>query len=99
IRVDLVTGADVCSSDLPMSAREPGPIGAALEEERAYYGLIVDGQHVAPAMLRLALRGAGQAMLVSDAMPPVGGTADRFALAGKRSEERRVGAGYVDERT
>jgi len=37
--------------------------------------------HVAPAMLRLALRGAGQAMLVSDAMPPVGGTGQGFSLS------------------
>jgi N-acetylglucosamine-6-phosphate deacetylase len=67
----------------PLSARDPGPIAAALEEKRAFYGLIVDGAHVAPAMLRLALRGAGQAMLVTDAMPPVGGTREGFSLAGK----------------
>jgi N-acetylglucosamine-6-phosphate deacetylase len=67
----------------PLSAREPGPIAAALEDSRAFYGLIVDGAHVAPAMLRLALRGAGQAMLVSDAMPPVGGRRHGFSLAGK----------------
>jgi len=67
----------------PLTAREPGPIAAALEEQRAFYGLIVDGAHVAPAMLRLALRGAGQAMLVTDAMPPVGGTQQSFSLAGK----------------
>jgi N-acetylglucosamine-6-phosphate deacetylase len=67
----------------PLAAREPGPIAAALEEKRAFYGLIVDGVHVAPAMLRLALRGAGQPMLVTDAMPPVGGTQHRFSLAGK----------------
>src|SRR5439155_349973 len=34
----------------PLSAREPGPISAAIEEKRAFYGLIVDGAHVAPAM-------------------------------------------------
>jgi len=67
----------------PLSAREPGPIAAALEEKRAFYGLIVDGEHVAPAMLRLALRGAGKPMLVTDAMPPVGGTREDFSLAGK----------------
>src|SRR5207244_4218380 len=44
---------------------------------------IVDGKHVAPAMLRLALRGLGQAMLVTDAMPPVGGSRSEFMLCGK----------------
>jgi N-acetylglucosamine-6-phosphate deacetylase len=38
---------------------------------------------VAPAMLRLALRGAGHPILVTDAMPPVGGTRKSFTLQGK----------------
>ena len=66
----------------PLSAREPGPVAAALEQPNAFYGLIVDGWHVAPAMLKLALRGEGHAMLVSDAMPPVGGKLDGFMLQG-----------------
>jgi N-acetylglucosamine-6-phosphate deacetylase len=66
----------------PLDSREPGPIAAALESPDAYYGLIVDGIHVAPAMLRLALRGAGRPILVTDAMPPVGGSRPSFALNG-----------------
>ena len=68
----------------PLASREPGPIAAALEMPSAFYGLIVDGEHVAPPMLRLALRGLGQAMLVTDAMPPVGGSRSEFRLGGKR---------------
>jgi len=67
----------------PMSSREPGPIVQALESADAWYGLIVDGVHVDPAMLRLALRGRGRAMLVTDAMPPVGGNQTGFDLVGK----------------
>jgi N-acetylglucosamine-6-phosphate deacetylase len=67
----------------PLQAREPGPIAAALESPDAWYGLIVDGIHVAPAMLRLALRGAGHPILVTDAMPPVGGTRQSFKLNGE----------------
>jgi N-acetylglucosamine-6-phosphate deacetylase len=67
----------------PPMAREPGPVAAALEEKAVFSGLIVDGVHVAPAMLRLALRGLGQAMLVTDAMPPVGGVRRDFVLFGK----------------
>jgi N-acetylglucosamine-6-phosphate deacetylase len=67
----------------PLESREPGPIAAALESPEAWYGLIVDGVHVAPAMLRLALRGAGHPILVTDAMPPVGGTRESFQLYGE----------------
>jgi N-acetylglucosamine-6-phosphate deacetylase len=67
----------------PLESREPGPIAAALESPQAWYGLIVDGVHVAPAMLQFALRGTGHPILVTDAMPPVGGTRKSFTLQGK----------------
>jgi N-acetylglucosamine-6-phosphate deacetylase len=66
----------------PLGSREPGPIAAALETADAWFGMIVDGHHVAPPMLRLALRGIGRPMLISDAMPPVGGRKPRFVLNG-----------------
>jgi len=66
----------------PLSSREGGPIAQALESPDAWYGLIVDGVHVGPAMLRLALRGLGHPTLVSDAMPPVGGHRSSFSLHG-----------------
>jgi N-acetylglucosamine-6-phosphate deacetylase len=65
----------------PLASREPGPIAAALEAPGAWFGMIVDGVHVHPAMLRLALRGLATPMLVSDAMPPVGGRNAAFTLA------------------
>ena len=67
----------------PLEAREPGPVGAALDSHGAWYGLIVDDIHVAPASLRLALRGAGRPILVTDAMPPVGGARSSFVLNGE----------------
>ena len=63
---------------------------------------IVDGVHVAPAMVGLALRGRATPILVTDAMPPVGGTHSSFRLAGEtifvrgdrcvRSDGRLAGA-------
>jgi N-acetylglucosamine-6-phosphate deacetylase len=67
----------------PLASREPGPIAAALESPEASFGMIVDGVHVDPVMLRLALRGAGRPMLVTDAMPPVGGAHQTFSLDGE----------------
>ena len=72
----------------PLSSREPGPIAAALESENAWFGMIVDGKHVHPAMLRLAMRGSARPMLVTDAMPPVGGSLRWFTLDGQRIEAR-----------
>jgi N-acetylglucosamine-6-phosphate deacetylase len=66
----------------PLASREPGPITAALEYPAAWFGMIVDGIHVDPAVLRLALRGLAQPMLVTDAMPPVGGGGSAFRLYG-----------------
>jgi len=66
--------------------REPGVVGAALEDAGSWCGIIVDGVHVDPVTLRLALRckPADRFMLVSDAMPNVGADIDEFTLAGKR---------------
>jgi N-acetylglucosamine-6-phosphate deacetylase len=66
----------------PMASREGGVVAAALETPEAYFGMIVDGIHVDPVMLRLALRGLAKPMLVTDAMPPVGGRRATFSLAG-----------------
>ena len=67
----------------PLESREPGPVGAALETPACSYGLIVDAVHVDPAMLRLALRGLGAPMLVTDAMPPVGADDPSYVLYGE----------------
>lgn len=67
----------------PLASREPGPIAAALESSLCSFGLIADGFHVAPAMLRLALRALGHPILVTDAMPPVGGQRNSFRLYGE----------------
>jgi len=66
----------------PLASREPGPVAAALECATCWFGMIVDGIHVDPTMLRLALRGKARPMLVTDAMPPVGGRRDTFMLGG-----------------
>jgi N-acetylglucosamine-6-phosphate deacetylase len=66
-----------------LGSRDPGPIAAALESEGAWFGMIVDGVHVHPATLRLALRGLARPMLVTDAMPPVGGKGKGFKLYGE----------------
>jgi N-acetylglucosamine-6-phosphate deacetylase len=67
----------------PLTSRDPGPIAAALESPDASFGMIVDAVHVDPAVLRLALRGLARPILVTDAMPPVGGKRPTFTLYGE----------------
>jgi len=75
-----------------MQGREPGVVGAAILSD-ADIGFICDGHHVAPDMLRLALKahGAARAHLVSDAMATVGG-GPSFSLYG---QEIRVEGGRL----
>ena len=70
----------------PLGAREPGVVGAALESDSVWCGIIVDGQHVSPATLKIALRckSHDKLMLVTDAMPSVGFRSKEFVLQGKR---------------
>lgn len=73
----------------PLVSREPGVVGAALESD-AYCGIIVDGRHVDPVVLKLGLRchRRDRFMLVSDAMPCVGGDRHSFQLQGKTIQVR-----------
>jgi N-acetylglucosamine-6-phosphate deacetylase len=70
----------------PLTHREPGAVGAALLDPGCWCGLIVDGRHVHPAALRIALRckRPDRFMLVTDAMPSVGHDRDSFLLQGRR---------------
>jgi N-acetylglucosamine-6-phosphate deacetylase len=69
----------------PLSARAPGIIGAALAEHRLTAGLIVDGIHVDPVAVRVAFaaKGSNRITLITDAMPTVGTSLDRFELVGR----------------
>jgi N-acetylglucosamine-6-phosphate deacetylase len=70
--------------------REPGVVGAALSDADSWCGIIVDGHHVDPVVLRLALacKRHDRFMLVSDAMPTVGSDQDHFMLQGRRIDVR-----------
>lgn len=69
----------------PLNGRAPGIIGAALAEHRLTAGLIVDGIHVDPVSIRAAFaaKGSDRIALVTDAMPTVGSSLDRFELVGR----------------
>lgn len=69
-----------------LGARAPGVVGAALDHDNTWCGIIADGHHVSDASLRIAYRckGPEKLMLVTDAMPPVGSPDNEFLIMGNR---------------
>ncbi|RYY25589.1 MAG: N-acetylglucosamine-6-phosphate deacetylase [Sphingomonadales bacterium] len=79
-----------------LTGRAPGMVGAALESDETFAGIIADGYHLHPASLRVALaaKGPERLMLVTDAMPSVGSDAPGFELQGRairREGDRLIG--------
>ncbi len=70
---------------LPLGSREPGGVGACIDDPDSWCGVIADGEHVHDASLRIAIaaKPRGKIMLVTDAMPPVGGEREDFSLYGQ----------------
>lgn len=69
----------------PMAGRDPGPVGAALDNHDTWCGIIVDGHHVSDASLRVAIaaKGTEHMMLVTDAMSVTGTDLTSFDLHGR----------------
>ena len=75
--------------------REPGLVGAALDDGRLSAGLIADGIHVDPANVGIAVRakrGPGRIVLVTDAMATIGTDMTSFTLNGRtiHRKDRRL---------
>ncbi|MBF4622165.1 N-acetylglucosamine-6-phosphate deacetylase [Clavibacter sp. VKM Ac-2542] len=69
--------------------REPGPIMAAIADERVTLELILDGVHVAPSVAALLFREApGRVALVTDAMAATGSADGRYRLGSLDADVR-----------
>lgn len=78
----------------PMLHRQPGMVGAALDQERCFVELIGDGKHVDDAMIRNTFRmfGDDRVILISDSMRAAGMEDGLYELGGQevRVEEGRA---------
>jgi len=74
----------------PAAGREPGVVGAALEDKHSWCGIIIDQHHVHAAMARIAYaaKPQGKVFLVTDAMSTVGAEEKRFELYGETITEQ-----------
>ncbi|MFC0627998.1 N-acetylglucosamine-6-phosphate deacetylase [Kribbella deserti] len=88
----MVAGADAGASVAthlfngmrPFHHRDPGPVGAALNDERLLLEVINDGFHVDPQVVRVAVAAAGtrRIALITDAMVATGMPDGRYKLGG-----------------
>ena len=75
--------------------REPGLVGATLERDDVYAGLIADGIHVHPSAMRIALAAkprSDRIFLVTDAMATAGSQINSFMINGREvfRKDRRL---------
>jgi N-acetylglucosamine-6-phosphate deacetylase len=82
----------------PLLHREPGPVGALLEDERVTVELVNDGVHVHPAALGVAFgrAGADRVAFITDAMDAAG-FGDGSYLLGPMEVEVRDGVARLVE--
>ncbi len=82
----------------PMTSREPGVVGAALEDANSYCGIIIDGYHLHPTVAKLAIasKARGKMVLVTDAMATVGSDDNTFTLYGETIHEQDGRCAKVD---
>ncbi|MDH5617268.1 MAG: N-acetylglucosamine-6-phosphate deacetylase [Gammaproteobacteria bacterium] len=73
----------------PLGSREPGVVGAALSDSDSWCGIIIDGYHVHPATVLVALRAKprGKLYLVTDSMATAGSSSKSFELYGETIHE------------
>src|SRR5262249_33803844 len=69
-----------------LTGRAPGVVGAALDDPDSWCGIIVDGEHTDPVVLRISMRSKrhDRFMLVTDAMPGVGTNNKSFLIDGRK---------------
>ncbi len=90
-----------------LTGRQPGVVGAALDDPDSWCGVIVDGEHTDPVVLRIAMRCKrhDRFMLVTDAMPGVGTRIESFVIGGRKiavsgylclDEEGRLAGSNID---
>lgn len=71
----------------PMTHREAGIVGTALDDERVMCELICDGGHICPAVVRntFDILGENRAVVISDSMRAAGLGEGEFELGGQKT--------------
>jgi N-acetylglucosamine-6-phosphate deacetylase len=86
VRAGVRLGTHVFNAMGALTSRDPGTVGALLASDDCWCSFICDGWHVDFAVLKTAFRAkpAGKAILVTDAVAPVGSDIREFSIGGVR---------------
>lgn len=86
LRAGASTATHLFNGMRPLRHRDPGPVGAVLDDDRAVCELINDGVHVHPAVARVAIRAAGNGRLalITDAVAATGAAEGTYYLGEER---------------
>ncbi len=89
IEAGIQCGTHIFNAMRPLDHREPGIAGILLSDDRLKVGIIVDGVHISPEIIKVIYRSKGETgfFLVSDAMAALGMSPGKYQLA---SREVRV---------
>ena len=98
IRAGVRHGTHLFNAMGPLGHREPGLVGALLDDPDSSVGLIADGIHVHPAIVRIAhaIKGSGHIVLVTDAIAALGMGEGRFRLGDAHVEVGATGVRLPD---
>ena len=76
-------GTHLFNAMAPLTARDPGLAGVLMTDPRTHFGVIADGIHLAPEILRLAWRSApDRLILVTDAISATGMPEGEYDIGG-----------------
>jgi N-acetylglucosamine-6-phosphate deacetylase len=76
-------GTHILNAMAPMTGRDPGLAGVLMTDPRTHFGVIADGIHLAPEMLRLAWSSApDRLVLVTDAIAATGMPEGGYEIGG-----------------
>jgi len=98
IAAGIACGTHLFNAMRPLDHRHSGIIGTLLTNDNLKVGLIVDGIHLAPEIVKLVFRAKGEdnIFLVSDAMGALGLSPGEYQLAGRKVTVNETSAHLED---
>lgn len=85
VELGATNATHVFNAMAPISAREPGVIGAIIDNDKVFTEVIADGAHLHKSIVRMVFKlcGDNRVILVSDSIAPTGLDVDSYSVYGQ----------------